>query len=63
MQRFSLKPLAFLGKYSYEIYLTHGYLFNLMHSVAMLPIFILSVGTVSGIVHCGMKIMRKLINQ
>ena len=62
MKRFSLKPAAFIGKYSYEIYLTHGYLFALMHSIAMIPLFIVCVGLASVAVHCGINYLRRIIS-
>lgn len=55
MKRFSLKPVAVLGKYSYEIYLMHGYMFTLMRSIAMIPLFILCVGITSAVLHCGIN--------
>lgn len=61
MQRFSLKPVALNGKYSYEIYLTHGYLFALMRSIAMIPLFILCVGIAAAGLHCGINYMRRII--
>lgn len=60
MKRFSLKPAALIGKYSYEIYLTHGYLFALMRSIAMIPLFILCIGIASAGLHCGIDYMRKI---
>ncbi len=61
MQRFSLKPAALIGKYSYEIYLTHGYMFALMRSIAMIPLFILCVGIASVGLHCGINYIRRII--
>ena len=58
MQRFTLKPVALLGKYSYEIYLTHGYMFSLMRSVIMIPLFILCVISASMVLHCGIYLIR-----
>ena len=60
MKRFLLKPAALIGKYSYEIYLTHGYLFALMRSIAMIPLFILCVGIASAGLHCGINYLRKI---
>lgn len=62
MKRFSLKPAALIGKYSYEIYLTHGYLFDLMRSIAMIPLFIVCVGLASVAVHCGINYLRRIIS-
>lgn len=60
MKRFSLNPAALIGKYSYEIYLTHGYMFALMRSIVMIPLFILCVGIASAGLHCGIDYMRKI---
>ncbi len=60
MKRFSLIPAALIGKYSYEIYLTHGYLFALMHSIATIPLFVICVGITSAGLHCGINYMRKI---
>ena len=62
MKRFSLRPAALIGKYSYEIYLTHGYLFALMRSIAMIPLFIVCVGLASVAVHCGINYFRRIIS-
>ena len=60
MKRFLLKPAALIRKYSYEIYLTHGYMFALMRSIVMIPLFILCVGIASAGLHCGIDYMRKI---
>lgn len=60
MMRFSLKPAALIGECSYEIYLTHGYMFALMCSIAMIPLFILCVGITSAGLHYGINYMRKI---
>ena len=63
MERFSLNPIALIGKYSYEIYLTHGYMFALMHSIVMIPLFILCIGAGSVGLNCGIDYMRKISSE
>lgn len=60
IQRVTLKPAATFGKYSYEIYLIHGYMFHLMKSIANIPIFVLFIGVSSMVLHCLIKYLSRI---
>lgn len=61
LQRFPLRSVGFIGKYSYEIYLIHGYMWGLMKSIATIPVFILGVSVASLGLHHAMELVRRKV--
>lgn len=40
VQKYRMNTIALIGEYSYEIYLTHGYFFELMKGIFQIPVFL-----------------------
>ena len=63
VQRYRLNIVAIFGKYSYEIYLTHGYLFGFLRSFVKIPAFFGIEFLLTALLNKTLAIMKKGVSR